>query len=147
MQASVNKLFESPGFGDVRELEQEMSRLERHRLLYVATTRARDHLILSVHQPNVRKGSETDAQLLLDAAEAGDAVHQVLEAPTFRLQPTPGPEPTPGPHDDATARQRWDAERAEILGRFPDGLRFYKYDPVAQNWSLLPVLPFFDTSW
>ena len=39
--------------------------------------------------------------------------------------------------------------RAEILGRFADGLHFYKYDPVAQNWSRLNAPHFFtdDTGW
>jgi hypothetical protein len=33
--------------------------------------------------------------------------------------------------------------QAEILGRFADGLHVYKYDPVAQSWSLFSNIPDF----
>jgi ATP-dependent exoDNAse (exonuclease V) beta subunit len=39
----------TPGYEESARRESEMDRSERHRLLYVAATRARDHLIVSLH--------------------------------------------------------------------------------------------------
>ncbi|MEP7215314.1 MAG: UvrD-helicase domain-containing protein [Anaerolineaceae bacterium] len=41
--------FDTPGFGAVKDFETEMGALEDLRLYYVAATRARDHLIVSVY--------------------------------------------------------------------------------------------------
>ena len=59
--------FESTGFGDVSELSKELDKEERLRLLYVAATRARDHLVLSLHTP---ERGDNDAKLLAGTAES-----------------------------------------------------------------------------
>ncbi len=54
--------FESPGYEAARGREQNMDRLEKDRLLYVAATRARDHLVLSLHHKETTPGSENESQ-------------------------------------------------------------------------------------
>jgi ATP-dependent exoDNAse (exonuclease V) beta subunit len=95
-------------------IDEQMGLHERIRLLYVACTRARDHLIMSVHRKvraNPPKPSaRTNAELLLDgmgdlvddlpdAAVSGDALRAVVVEP-------PAP---PAPFAE------WEAERAEAL--------------------------------
>jgi len=95
-------------------IDEQMGLHERIRLLYVACTRARDHLIMSVHRKvrtNPPKASaRTNAELLLegmgdlvgdlpDAAVDGDALRPVVVEP-----PTP-----PAPFAE------WEAERSEAL--------------------------------
>jgi ATP-dependent exoDNAse (exonuclease V) beta subunit len=60
--------------------------LERRRLLYVATTRARDHLVLSLHRCG---GSQTNAQILAEAG-AGTAAGAVAFS---GFRPSAGAEP------------------------------------------------------
>ena len=104
--------FSTDGYETVKEQEREMAAKERHRLLYVATTRARDHLILSVHR---KAGSTTDASLLLEHASLGGAIHQVLPTPTMRLRSQEPEGPTLDPADQPAARQLWDAARRKAL--------------------------------
>ena len=95
-------------------IDEQMGLHERIRLLYVACTRARDHLIMSVHRKvrtNPPKPSaRTNAELLLDgmgqvvgdlpdAAVGGEALHPVVVDP-----------PTPPP-----PFAEWEAERADAL--------------------------------
>ncbi|MBA2574631.1 MAG: UvrD-helicase domain-containing protein [Nocardioidaceae bacterium] len=66
----LTKSVQTNDFENVAPLDEQMDAYERRRLLYVATTRARDHLVVSLH----RKGSgSTNAELLADAG-AGTAV-------------------------------------------------------------------------
>ncbi|MCA1673619.1 MAG: UvrD-helicase domain-containing protein, partial [Actinobacteria bacterium] len=58
-------------------LEEQMDRHERLRLLYVAATRARDHLVVSVHRKEARESGrtpDTAAQVLWDAGRDGPGV-------------------------------------------------------------------------
>ncbi|HET9051056.1 MAG TPA: 3'-5' exonuclease, partial [Candidatus Dormibacteraeota bacterium] len=52
--------FETPGWRELDDHEKEMEAAERVRLLYVALTRARDHLVVGVFR-GAWKGEETDA--------------------------------------------------------------------------------------
>ncbi len=103
--------FTTGGYETVRDVEKEMSARERHRLLYVATTRARDHLVLSMH----RKPGATDAALLLEHAEQSGAVHRLLPPPTLRLRSQAERSPALEPADQPANRQLWDATRREAL--------------------------------
>jgi ATP-dependent helicase/nuclease subunit A len=58
-------------------VEEQMDRHERLRLLYVAATRARDHLVVSVHRKEARPNgtvADTAAQVLWDAGHDGPGV-------------------------------------------------------------------------
>jgi ATP-dependent helicase/nuclease subunit A len=96
-------------------IDEQMGLHERIRLLYVATTRARDHLILSVHR-RVRSAdgkpqARTNAELLLDGMgqELADALPDAA-LPVESLRPIPV-EPPAGP----PAFAQWEAERSAAL--------------------------------
>ncbi|MBA2773299.1 MAG: PD-(D/E)XK nuclease family protein, partial [Nocardioidaceae bacterium] len=63
-EVRLTKKVQTNDFEVVSPLDEQMDSYERRRLLYVATTRARDHLVVSLH----RKGSgSSNAELLADA--------------------------------------------------------------------------------
>jgi len=63
-------------FDLVQPVDEQMDEYERRRLLYVAATRARDHLVVSLHRSGNRSHS-SNAELIADAdgATAAGAVH------------------------------------------------------------------------
>ncbi len=105
------------GFARWQEADEQLELDERIRLLYVACTRARDHLVVSVHrrtratQPDPAR--RTDAELLV--AGMGAAVLAALPdavAGAAILAPSPvGPPAPPPPFVE------WDAEREAALAR------------------------------
>ncbi|MGI8699863.1 MAG: UvrD-helicase domain-containing protein [Nocardioidaceae bacterium] len=66
-EVKFTKTVQTNDFDVVAPLDEQMDAYERRRLLYVAATRARDHLVVSLH----RKGSgSTNAEILADAGGA-----------------------------------------------------------------------------
>ncbi|WP_292836848.1 UvrD-helicase domain-containing protein [Microbacterium sp.] len=57
--------IETNDFADASPIDEQMDDAERRRLLYVAATRARDHLVVSLHR--AEGGSETAAKIFVDA--------------------------------------------------------------------------------
>ncbi|MEO1063223.1 MAG: UvrD-helicase domain-containing protein [Actinomycetota bacterium] len=91
-------------------LDEQMDEHERLRLLYVATTRARDHLVVSLHRKpgEERTSAAVLASALDDAPEARRLVPSVR-----RASPTTTPEAgVPLPE-----RRAWKRERDAALGR------------------------------
>jgi ATP-dependent helicase/nuclease subunit A len=87
-EVKLNKRVKTPGFDDLAAREDSMNQAQDLRLLYVAATRARDHLVISLHhQASVKScqaalvaplcGAEPDLCRPLDdeIQAAGDAVH------------------------------------------------------------------------
>ena len=85
-------------------IDEQMSLHERARLLYVACTRAQDHLVVSLHRKQRKNEPEpakrTNAELLVDgmgdvlaglvdgaASEGSAAVHQAVAGPPAALPP------------------------------------------------------------
>jgi len=66
----------SAGLRDMTAIERERDRAEEARLLYVAFTRAKDHLVVSMHHKN----SNCAAGRLVDAVVSGSAVARATEA-------------------------------------------------------------------
>ena len=61
-QLGTDKLgFQTPGYTEFKNLEKEMTEAERVRLMYVATTRARDHLVLSLRRSSGTRNTNTVA--------------------------------------------------------------------------------------
>ena len=81
LKASV----QTEDFDLVQPVDEQMDDYERRRLLYVAATRARDHLVVSLHRSGNRRHS-SNAELL---ASAGGA-----EAPHVTLFDGPPAEPS-----------------------------------------------------
>ncbi|TDU83196.1 ATP-dependent exoDNAse (exonuclease V) beta subunit [Kribbella voronezhensis] len=106
LKASV----QTEDFDLVQPVDEQMDDFERRRLLYVAATRARDHLVVSLHRSGSRRHS-SNAELLTGAG-AAEAPHTTF----FDGSPV---EAAP---DDARAsaevappvnRQEWEAKIAE----------------------------------
>jgi ATP-dependent exoDNAse (exonuclease V) beta subunit len=91
------KGVETDDFEAAAPVDEQMDELEKRRLLYVAATRARDHLVVSLHR-NGQKRSSTAAQLLADAGAvsplAEPARPSAVRADAFaaRVQTAPPPD-------------------------------------------------------
>jgi ATP-dependent helicase/nuclease subunit A len=97
-------------------IDEQMAFDERIRLLYVACTRARDHLVVSLHRAARRSdatpGNETNAELLLTGV--GDLLDTLPDGPSETgvvTVPAPLRPAAPPPFDE------WTAERAAALVR------------------------------
>ena len=79
-----NKQSPDPVFEDFIPLDEQMSDAERRRLLYVACTRAVDHLVVSLHRyPDSTPTPKAESGiLLLDAGAADPATGATVLAPT-----------------------------------------------------------------
>ena len=73
----ANSRFATPGYEELAEIDIRMSAEEHIRLMYVATTRARDHLVLSMRRP--AKGARTTSSVIAEYMENGDDLWQPVE--------------------------------------------------------------------
>ncbi|WP_289020121.1 exodeoxyribonuclease V subunit beta [uncultured Ornithinimicrobium sp.] len=77
---SLGKDLTTGDFADAQPVDEQMSDLEKRRLLYVATTRAKDHLVVSMHRSaNGRSGKDTLAHLLAGAGAGSAAGAESLQ--------------------------------------------------------------------
>ncbi len=104
-----------PLFDEYRPLDEQMSDAERRRLLYVACTRAVDHLVVSLHrQPEKVDEGTAKATSATVLAEAGAAEHGAV--PSVDRSKVADPPPPVQPLALAWAdREQWDAERRRAL--------------------------------
>jgi ATP-dependent helicase/nuclease subunit A len=119
VHVSMRKDVASVGFDRRADLEEEMDRDEKLRLLYVACTRGRDHLLIAAHH-NTDTKPETFARMLWNASAAVDPVlWEQVETPEDRTLPVASAAPPTG-SDDAFAATRaaeaaWRSEREAVL--------------------------------
>ena len=117
----VSKDIATPGHAALAQHENDMDGYEQLRLLYVATTRARDHLIVSLHH----KAGTTCHAARLDLLTAAvphlsrrlEPVEAALTLP-FPEHEAPPVEPADEVALDVTlaTRDEWIAEHARLLG-------------------------------
>jgi len=116
--------FETVGYAEAEAAEDAMKEAEALRLLYVATTRPRDHLIIPVVGPEGKEKGML-AWLLPDLPQPGEAgeppvgclLYELGELPEL---PKPAREPAPGKRAIAAtlkAREAWLQEQGEMLSR------------------------------
>jgi ATP-dependent exoDNAse (exonuclease V) beta subunit len=116
---NVGRKVTSPAFEAWRPLDEQMSHDERIRLLYVACTRARDHLVVSLHrraraQAATWPGRLTNAELLADTlAPILDDLPDATEGSSLPLVHTPSDREDEAPV--LPAFPEWQAERAAAL--------------------------------
>ena len=111
--------FQTAGYEALASDEKAMLDDEHVRLLYVATTRAMDHLVLSVYRSSK---SESDASFIVNQFEEHDDMWRQLPDPTE--QQSPLSDLTDGKRDDKLdlaqhsreARTRWIETRDEVIG-------------------------------
>lgn len=149
--------FETPGYAAAAEIEQQHAAAERDRLLYVAATRARDHLILPVILGKNAREKERKPKGMLarlvphlpapppDPSPNGsdiDGCHVLLAAHLqvgdngFRESSPPAA--AVGVDAALVARERWVAERAALLERAGAGLRVTTASSV-EAWDQEPA--------
>ena len=108
------KMVRTEEYVDWAPIDEQMGLHERIRLLYVACTRARDHLVVSVHRKTRANEPEpkrrTNAELLM--AGMGEALEGLEDGvgATDGIQAAPVEAPTPPPPFD-----EWAAERSAAL--------------------------------
>ncbi|HEY4396338.1 MAG TPA: UvrD-helicase domain-containing protein [Acidimicrobiia bacterium] len=113
--------FETAGWHERSAREDELDAAERLRLLYVASTRARDHLLVSLHH---KRTERADCHAALLCEHAADAPAAVFELDVDDDEPARSPW-TPPPADgqegedgeEPGERDRWIAARAALLAR------------------------------
>ena len=120
--------LEQPGFDASRAIDEQMDEHERIRLLYVACTRARDHLVVSLHRVDDQR--KTGAQLLAgcvtapeDRAELG-GVQEVGSSVTVAPRPEPSEPIAPPPEPTLTDLEAWRTQREQLIttARLPGSL-------------------------
>ncbi len=115
-EVRVKEGVATAGFEVLALREKELDRFEKVRLLYVAATRARDHLVLSLYH---RSGIDCPAALLSEACrgvpEQCLRLEDVLTEPDFSGTEEGKPPPLDASDDDFPARAGWIAERARRL--------------------------------
>jgi len=104
------------------DLELEMDVHEKTRLLYVATTRARDHLVVSCHHKELgTAGPDTYASqvwsFFADHPDRWQPFDESAVRPLDVAAATPAAVEPPGPHvaEQVGDRDAWIAERAALL--------------------------------
>lgn len=101
-----------------KPLDEQMDHDERIRLLYVACTRARDHLVVSLtrkeHANPPRIDRRTSAEVLVDGM--GDLLEELPDAPSEPTVP-PAPKVPSQPLSSLMPFEQWQAEREEALRR------------------------------
>jgi ATP-dependent helicase/nuclease subunit A len=120
-QIGVRKDVSTSDYDEARELDDQMDHEERLRLLYVACTRARDHLVVSLHRkapPKKGYTTEVSPSATLIAEARTDAPNEVLWADDMATASTPErpfalPDAAPVPF----ARNTWLSERSALFAR------------------------------
>lgn len=120
-QGEVKEYFETDGYEAARGAAQDADAAERMRLLYVAATRARDHLLVSLHRQARQKNN--GATVLARSLTAID---------TPRIEPAPAPAAVPEPDAGAVARAAaLVATRHEWAAARQDAIASHRRDRVA----------------
>ncbi|MCH8818552.1 MAG: UvrD-helicase domain-containing protein [Chloroflexi bacterium] len=116
---SSDTYFETGGFEALREQEKDAGKLENVRLMYVAATRARDHLIVSTFRKDNERTSPA-AQIAEYSESAPETWSPIAPAGrdagagSLRTMRTTGTGAPAEPLDDPDA---WERERKDVIRR------------------------------
>jgi ATP-dependent helicase/nuclease subunit A len=113
-QVRLRKGFETVGFETTYGLQRHLDALEEVRLLYVAATRARDHLVIGVHHRPTTRGDGSAAERLWRLAQGTPDLWRPL-VPTEDAQLPPVVMQPARPHAPVPPRDRWLAEREALI--------------------------------
>ena len=113
----------TPGYEELSEKEKKMSDAEAVRLMYVAATRARDHLILSLRRKETgsRSTSNTFAFTISETMQGSDLwepVHLVdMDECQGSISDSTSQDPPNSIDHSIEARDRWESERDNLIKR------------------------------
>ena len=118
-----NSMFQTAGYEEKVEQEKVLDDHEHVRLLYVATTRARDHLVLGMHRPNKRNVNMDSAKIVALLEDHDDLWKQVELQSEHQaramIQETQDAAQSQQPFDRAEhtlkARDDWQSKRQEVI--------------------------------
>ena len=116
---SAGERFATPGFEELAELDNRMSAAEHIRLMYVATTRARDHLVLSMRRP--AKGARTTAAVIAEYLESHAELWEAVELNELAAlaETQPAREDEPGVLDESRHStehlDQWEEDRKRAV--------------------------------
>jgi ATP-dependent exoDNAse (exonuclease V) beta subunit len=115
VQVSLGCDFRTPGYAEALEFERAMERFEVDRLLYVAATRARDVLVVSLHRPESPEGTLAH-EMAARCERHGDTWSDgsALCSPVVRPDAAPLGTITAALHEPA-AREQWIKEQGALL--------------------------------
>jgi ATP-dependent exoDNAse (exonuclease V) beta subunit len=105
--------FQTPGYEVLAQREEAQELAEDVRLMYVAATRARDHLIVSLYR--LTKDQKSRAALIAHHLEGADDLWQPAVADEVSLPIASQETEGPVPEDTPEARQQWLDERVQLL--------------------------------
>jgi ATP-dependent helicase/nuclease subunit A len=112
------KAIKTSEYEDWKPIDEQMDYDERIRLLYVASTRARDHLVVSMHRKarNTSANGRSNGELLHDGAVArlDDLPDAVAAEPQLALSAVRAAAPAAAPPMPFAA---WERERTDALAR------------------------------
>ena len=120
---SGNSMFQTAGYEEKVEQEKVLDDHEHVRLLYVATTRARDHLVLSMHRPAKSNANLDSTRISALLEDHDDLWKQVELQPEHQvramIQETQDAAQSQQPFDRAEhtlkARDDWQSKRREVI--------------------------------
>ena len=120
---SRTSFFQTAGYEALHEREKVLEDQEHIRLLYVATTRARDHLVLSMHRPDNRNSGLDSTQIAELLEDHDDLWKQVELRPEHQAravaQEARSAARSQQPFDPAAhtieAREAWQSRRLGVI--------------------------------
>jgi ATP-dependent exoDNAse (exonuclease V) beta subunit len=111
----LKKDLETAEFTQYLPIEEQMDYHERLRLLYVAATRARDHLIVSVHRKDGAAPASTAAQLFYNAGWDPTLVEQLPPATPLEEGVALQPPVAAALNPDLPSFEEWERERSAAM--------------------------------
>ena len=116
---SKDRRFATAGYENLAEREQDMEEAERVRLMYVACTRARDHLVLSLRRlPKPKSGNNTLAGKISEHLEDNSELWEAAPIEPLETMAADGIQAVADYLDHSVeARDQWLEGRAELLKR------------------------------
>jgi len=105
--------FRSPSHEALGSIDKGLDRAERFRLLYVALTRARDHLVIDLNHKE--KSTDAMAAILHPVCESIAGLDHLDPAETVPTPPQPAHVDDPPASDWWAEQDRWARERRELL--------------------------------
>ena len=136
LEVGIGENWATYGYQKASEREKEAQKAESVRLTYVAATRARDHLLLSLcRKERFRSGNDpvTQAEAFADTLEPGDLGTAIdLSAARLPAEPAPIVLAQPSPQEHAATELAWLTERGRRIAEL-SGLRITSATGLARE--------------
>ena len=118
LEVSLGATLQTDGYETAQATSTELDRLEQERLLYVAMTRAQDHLVLSLfHKQPSEKGTAkpSQAEEILSFADAHSELCTNLDVDLTRSAPADVAAASAAAMESAGDREAWQVSRLALL--------------------------------